>query len=235
MGQWDTGMGESKTGKKTSLGDIVTEFCRIGMKSLRFVGNFDQNQPEIDQNSPNFDQNSVEIDHSEPDFLIRKQIESIQNWENNISTRENRLIMREEELYEQAEYLRKETIELYETKAEFLEQKLHEQQTLIDGVVESRMTQDRTKQELVAKKEQLSGLQDEIASLRKQLQQPEKKKETIMDKLMPFLPSIISVVGMFMMYQKLDQKHDPDLLKEEVIKAIKAMSEKEQKELQKTK
>ena len=55
--------------------------------------------------------------------------------------------------------------------------------------------------------------------LEKQLSLPDKKEDpSILDKLMLFLPSIITIVGMFMMYRKFDPNHDQDPVQKEINK-----------------
>jgi Ca2+-binding EF-hand superfamily protein len=45
-----------------------------------------------------------------------------------------------------------------------------------------------------------------------------------MDKLMPFLPSIISVVGMYLMYRKFDPNNDQNPVQKEISNVFKTLN-----------
>jgi len=208
-------------GKKTSLGDIIIEICN---KQL-FSDHFDQKN---DQKNTGNDQNKVQKVPAEVDLMPEKHLKMIKSLEDYLSTRESAIIRRERDLAERTERLQQETDAFFDEKAEFLDQKLRNQNQSIDGVVEARISQDLAKKELSAKNEQIAAMKEEISYLRGQLEkglaQTDKKEErSVMDKLMPFLPSIITVVGMFLMYRKFDPGNDQDPVQKEINKVFKSL------------
>lgn len=138
----------SKSGKKTSLSDIIIEICNNYLLS----DPFDQ---KSDQKTPGNDQNSAQKGSKEPEFASEKHLKMIKSLEEFLLSRETVLIRREHDLSEREERLRTETDKFFDDKTEFLDRQLCRQNQSIDGVVESRIAQDLAKKEISAKNDQL--------------------------------------------------------------------------------
>ncbi len=210
-----------KTGKKTSLGDIIIELCSNQLNSTPIDQHSDHYSPGNDQNATQNDRDVL--------MLAEKRLRLVKSMEDYQSSREDIISKREQDLAEREEKLQAEQDKLFDDKTAFLDQKLQNQNKSIDGVVETRLSQDIAKKELSAKNEQLITLKEEITYLRdhleKRLSQLDKKEEpSVMDKLMPFLPSIISVVGMYLMYRKFDPNNDQDPVQKEISNVFKTLN-----------
>lgn len=220
----------NKTGKKTALGDIIIELCKNQLNSTPTDHNSDQFTPQNDQKPR---QNDYELI-----MMAEKRLRLVKSMEDYLASREDMINRREHDLYAREAKLKAEQDELLEDKTAFLDQKIQSQNKSIDGVIEARLSNDMAAKELSAKNEQLTALKEEIAYLRdhleKRLSQLDKKDEpSIMDKLMPFLPSIITVVGMFLMYRKFDPANDQDPVQKEINKVFKNLDPKNREEMTK--
>jgi glycerophosphoryl diester phosphodiesterase len=170
--------------------------------------------------------------------MTGKHLEIIKSTDDYLSARETALIRRERDLAERADRLQQETDKFFEEKTEFLDKKLQNQAQSIDGIVETRISQDIAKKELAAKNEQITDIKEELKYLRKQLEQGialshKKDEKTLMDKLMPFMPSVITVVGMFLMSKKFDPNNDQDPVQKEINNVFKSIDPKNRETLTK--
>lgn len=211
----------NKTGKKTSLGDIIIELCSNQLISTPIDQHSEHYSPRNDQNAGQNDREVL--------IMAEKRLRLVKTMEDYLASREDIISKREQDLAEREEKLQVEQDKLFDDKSAFLDQKLQNQNKSIDGVIETRISNDMAKKELSAKNEQLITLKEEITYLRdhleKRLSYLDKKEEpSIMEKLMPFLPSIMSVVGMYLMYRKFDPNNDQDPVQKEINKVFKTLN-----------
>ena len=220
-----------RSGRKTSISYIIIDICNLYL----FSGHFDQKSA---LKSHENDQNRAAKGSNDPDFVPEKYLKVIKSLEEFLLSRETALIQRERDLSERESRLREETDKFFEDKATFLDQQLSKQNQSIDGVVESRISANLAKKEIASRNDKIATLKEENEYLRQQLDKgllraDKKKEQTLLQKLMPFLPSIITIVGMFLMYRKFEPGNEQDPIQKEINKVFKTLDPKNREEMTK--
>ena len=220
-----------RSGRKTSISDIIIDICNLYL----FPGLFDQKSA---LKSHENDQNRAAKGSNDPDFVPEKYLKLIKSHEEFLLSRETALIHRERDLSERESRLREETDKFFDDKAVFLDQQLSKQNQSIDGVVESRISANLAEKEIASRNDKIATLKEENEYLRQQLDKgllrtDKKEEQTLFQKLMPFLPSIITIVGMFLMYRKFDPGNEQDPIQKEINKVFKTLDPKSREEMTK--
>jgi hypothetical protein len=234
---------KQKTGKKQSLSTIILEFCTKGLSvSSHFAQNRTgsvQKKDDSVQNFQGFEQNNTEnnplISKSDLDEIARLK-ENLLRQQQELQSKEHRLESRETEIKEKESELTEKTQKVLQEWNEFLVSKEQSQQKSFDKIGQ-RWQFEKQIQELDDKKETIKRLKQEniqlkedfIKTLRKIDQQTE--KNVIFDYIVPFLPSVISIIGFFITNRKIDNIQELDPVQAEIGNIMKKLSNTDKKKL----
>jgi len=215
-------------GRKTSLADIIIEFCENGLENLQSDQNNDQNNvrnnDHLAQNNEHSDRNNVrnslmKINITPPDTCLDKRFrqweEYLMRWEGTLREKESFIKEKENELFDEKE-------EVFNMRNELLEQKDHLRQEALSGpekIVETKIQA----YELEDKKKRITELEHKLGEVQgkfqKALERAETKKEspTFWDDVKKYLPIIIGgagILGAYLLNRKQEKpKLDPHLTK----------------------
>ena len=176
-----------------------------------------------------------------------KMVENLLIETQKLDERERRVSLREKEVKKMEDEQRWKELELAEKAQkilekwnEFLEDKEQAQNKNIEEILQKRDFEHQTK-ELTEAKEQHrklraenKHLQEEILAILEKIDK-QTEKNLFMDTIAPLLPSIIGVIGFFMMNKKIDGVKDSDLSPalSDVNNVIKHLSESDQQKISK--
>lgn len=239
----EQGQRKQKSGRKQSLSAIILEFCTKGLSvsgqpvqnkpsSVQKIGSFVQNLAGSVQNTP---EDSPEM--SKPTFdEIAKLKENLLRQGHELQRKECHLAIREQEIKEKEVELAERVQEALQQWNEFLDRKEQLQQKNLHNI-QQRMQLEQQIQELNDKKETIIKLKQEniqlkddvIKTLRKIDQQTE--KNVIFDYIIPFLPSVISIIGFFVTNRKIDNLNELDPVQTEIGNIMKRLNDTEKKML----
>jgi hypothetical protein len=215
-------------GRKTSLADIIIEFCENGLEYLQSDQNNDQNNvrnnDHLAQNNDHSDlknvrNSSIKTNIALPDTCLDKRFkqweEYLMRWEGSLREKESFIKEKENELFDEKE-------EVFNMRNELLEQKDNLRQEALSGpekIVEIKIQA----YELENKKKRINELEHQLGEVhgkfQKALQLAETRKETptFWDEVKKYLPIIIGgagILGTYLLSRKSEKpKLDPHLTK----------------------
>lgn len=238
---------KQKTGKKTSLSSIIIAICtQAQAEKGENVQNFNENVQSFNKNEQNFVQYSAQnstINKLPLQKCTELSDDFLRKWEARINERAILLRSQENDLIEARDDLFQKQLEFIEEKEALTEKRMIEPQKLIEL--------NMLKAELIIKNEKIEYLQNEISNNSSQIMQQLKSLEKhnnklsatlgdkpIIEKLLPWLPVIINAIGIFIMYNKMNNtpnsKADLSGITEQISSLLKGVNTEDKNKITKT-
>jgi hypothetical protein len=234
-----------KTGKKPSLSALILEFCTKGLsvsdhvvqnnsRSVQENNDSVQNLQGFVQDDPKKTSEMYEVNLEEisklKESLLREQQE-LKDKEHSLANKERDIEERENELTEKAIKAMQEWNELLDSKEQFHQRNIEkaEQKWLIEK--QKTDLTDKIETIKILKQENLQLKKDIIETLQKIDKQTE--KSLLLDYIVPFLPSVISIIGFFMTNRNIDHIQELSPILAEIGNLMKELSETDKQNLAK--
>lgn len=232
-----------KTGRKQSLSTIIIEFCMKGLTvSELFVQKTTQSELENTSSVQNI-QGSVQNNTIKTTEIIQINVDEIAKIkettlrrEQELQLKEQRLAFREREITEKENELSEKNQKSIKEWNELLDNKEKSQHKSLDKIhmrlqleQQNKELNDKTEAFKKLKQENTQMREDIIKILRKIDQQTE--KSVIFDYIVPFLPSVISIIGFFMTNRKIDNLQELNPIQTEIGIIMKKLSDADRKNL----
>lgn len=232
-----------KTGRKQSLSSIIIEFFMKGLtvseyfvqkttdsehKNRSYVQNFHGHVQNNTEDYPQIFHPDLDEIASLKENLLRQQQE-LQCKDRHLATREHEINKKETELAEKMQKVIKEWNELLDNK----EQSQHKS----FDKIHMKLQFEQKNNELTYKTETVKKLKQEniqmkeniITILRKIDHQTE--KNVMFDYIVPFLPSVICIIGFFITNRKIDNILELNRIQAEIGNIMKKLSDADRKSL----
>jgi DNA repair exonuclease SbcCD ATPase subunit len=232
-----------KTGRKQSLSTIIIEFCTKGLTvfglsvqnkadsvqknsdSVFNIQGFVQNNH--DNNPPMYQTNLYEIAKLKETLLRQEQ--ELQEKEHRLANKESEIKEKENELVEKSKKTIHEWNEILDNKEKAEQKSLDNIQLKWKFEQQTKELADKTESNKKLKQDNYQLKEDIIRILQKIDQQTE--KSIIIDYIVPFLPSIISIIGFFITNRKIDNIKELLPVQEEIGNIMKKLSDTDKKKL----
>jgi hypothetical protein len=232
-----------KTGRKQSLSTIIIEFCTKGLTvSNHIVQNNSCSVQTSDasvQNFQGFVQNKPDVEsriYQTGLDDITKLKESLLREQQDLKEKERRLAIKEHEIKERENELTERTRQANQEWNEILDIKGQSQLKNIDKIQLNWLNEQQQK-ELCDKTETIKKLKQENVQLKEDIIKTLRKidqqtgKSVILDYIVPFLPSVISIIGFFMTNRKIDHIQDLSPIQAEIGNLMKKLNETDRQKL----
>jgi hypothetical protein len=228
-----------KSGRKQSLSSIILAFCTKGLSvSGLFVQNKAHSVQKTDDSVQDFEgfvQNHPEMYETNLDEIAKLK-EAILRQGQELQRKERHLATREQEIKEKEVELVERTQEALRQWNELLDNKEKSQQVNLDAIRQSLLNEqqktalsDKTEANRKLKLENIQLKEDIIKTIRKIDRQTE--KNILFDYLIPFLPSVISIIGFFVTNKKIESIQELSPVQTEIGKIMKKLSDADKKNL----
>jgi DNA repair exonuclease SbcCD ATPase subunit len=233
-----------KTNRKQPLSAILLEFCTKGLTVSEYSV---QNQAHSVQKNSGYVQNFQGFEHnndseSTPEMYkvnvdeITKLKETLLRQRQELQDKDRHLASREQEIKEKENEITEKKHKALQEWNEILDIKEQSQQKSIDriqqqGHIEQQIKELEVKKEAIKmlKQENMQLKEDVVKILHKIDQQTE--KNIIFDYIVPFLPSVISIIGFFLTNRKIDNIQELNPIQSEISNIMKKLSDADRKML----
>jgi hypothetical protein len=239
-----------KTGRKHALSTLILEFCTKGLSFSRCFlpvsGNFVQKKSDFEQKKDdpvqNFEgsvqQNSVQNALLSPLNLdeIAKLKETLLRKEQDLLEKERGMALREQEIADKETELEEKALRTLEHWNDLLDSKEQSMQKSNEKILQ-KLEMDHQSKELTEKTELIKNLKKENERLKehtlKILQKIDRQteKNILLDYIVPFLPSIISIIGFFITNKKIENIQELNPIQTEIGNMMKKLSDTDKEKL----
>lgn len=239
-----------KTGRKHALSALILEFCTKGLSfsrcSLPVSGNFVQKKSDFEQKKDdpvqNFEgsvqQNSVQNALLSPINLdeIANLKETLLRKEYDLLEKERGMALREKEIADKETELEEKALKTLEHWNDLLDRKELSMQKSNEKILQ-QLEMDHQRKELTEKAELIKNLKKENDGLKehtlKILQKIDQQteKNILLNYIVPFLPSIISIIGFFITNKKIENIQELNPIQTEIGNMMKKLSDTDKEKL----
>jgi len=232
-----------KTNRKQPLSAILLEFCTKGLTVSECSV---QNQPHSVQkisgsvqNFQGFEQNNSEsipemykINVDEITKLketLLRQSQELQDKARHLASKEHEIKEKENEITEKKHKALQEWNEILDSKEQSQQKSMDRIQQQWHIEQQNKELEDKKEVTKKLKQENIQLKEDVIKILHKIDQQTE--KNIIFDYIVPFLPSVISIIGFFLTNRKIDNIQELNPIQAEIGNIMKKLSDADRKKL----
>lgn len=211
-----------KSTRKISLSTLIIEFCTKCLSEIMHnEQNSGQNEQRKDTGNNEMNISGQENEHYLRDKMFKKQ-HDFKEKEQNLNIREQNILNREREINTRLYELMKEQEELLDRKEQLQEEDPDTEH--LQWLVKQMDSELKQKSETINEYKKETALQkDQIIKILLRLEQ-KSEKNILMDYIVPFLPSVISIIGFFLTNRKINSIQELSPIQTEINNIMKKLS-----------